>query len=98
MPEFRKHAVNSSSAQRRLLQAEAWLGLKSERGGWMFAVFSIFVATVVATPFWFFVSHQNLMLLYVLGEDQLIRFLARMGYAVTSAQMAATVDFSALPR
>ncbi|WCI07642.1 glycosyl hydrolase family 65 protein [Arthrobacter sp. OVS8] len=34
-----------------------------------------------------------LMLLYVLGEDQLIRFLARMGYAVTSAQMAATVDF-----
>ncbi|WP_160668279.1 HAD-IA family hydrolase [Pseudarthrobacter sp. ATCC 49987] len=34
-----------------------------------------------------------LMLLYVLGEDQLIQFLARMGYAVTSAQMAATVDF-----
>ncbi len=34
-----------------------------------------------------------LMLLYVLGEDQLIRFLARMGYAVTSAQIAATVDF-----
>ncbi|MEC5193317.1 MULTISPECIES: HAD family hydrolase [unclassified Arthrobacter] len=34
-----------------------------------------------------------LMLLYVLGEDQLIEFLARMGYAVTPAQMAATVDF-----
>ncbi|HSN35210.1 MAG TPA: HAD family hydrolase, partial [Arthrobacter sp.] len=34
-----------------------------------------------------------LMLLYVLGEDQLIRFLARMGYAVSPAQMAATVDF-----
>ncbi|MCB5283319.1 MULTISPECIES: HAD family hydrolase [unclassified Arthrobacter] len=34
-----------------------------------------------------------LMLLYVLGEDQLIRFLARMGYTVTAAQMAATVDF-----
>ncbi|AOT03209.1 HAD family hydrolase [Arthrobacter sp. U41] len=34
-----------------------------------------------------------LMLLYVLGEDQLIQFLARMGYTVTSAQMAATVDF-----
>ncbi|HSL35948.1 MAG TPA: glycosyl hydrolase family 65 protein, partial [Arthrobacter sp.] len=34
-----------------------------------------------------------LMLLYVLGEDQLVQFLARMGYAVTSAQMAATVDF-----
>lgn len=34
-----------------------------------------------------------LMLLYVLGEDQLIRFLARMGYSFSSAQMAATVDF-----
>jgi trehalose/maltose hydrolase-like predicted phosphorylase len=34
-----------------------------------------------------------LMLLYVLGEDQLIRFLDRMGYAVSPAQMAATVDF-----
>lgn len=34
-----------------------------------------------------------LMLLYVLGEGQLIQFLARLGYAVTSAQMAATVDF-----
>lgn len=34
-----------------------------------------------------------LMLLYVLGEDQLIQFLARMGYAITSEQMAATVDF-----
>ena len=34
-----------------------------------------------------------LMLLYVLGEDQLIQFLARMGYTVTPAQMAATVDF-----
>ena len=34
-----------------------------------------------------------LMLLYVLGEDQLRNFLGRMGYTVTSAQMAATVDF-----
>ena len=34
-----------------------------------------------------------LMLLYVLGEDQLIQFLARLGYTVTPAQMAATVDF-----
>ncbi|WP_082699173.1 HAD family hydrolase [Arthrobacter sp. EPSL27] len=34
-----------------------------------------------------------LMLLYVLGEDQLLRFLARLGYTVTPAQMAATVDF-----
>ena len=34
-----------------------------------------------------------LMLLYVLGEDQLLGFLGRMGYAVTSAQIAATVDF-----
>lgn len=34
-----------------------------------------------------------LMLLYVLGEDQLLGFLGRMGYTVTAAQMAATVDF-----
>lgn len=34
-----------------------------------------------------------LMLLYVLGEDQLIAFLGRLGYSVTSAQIAATVDF-----
>ena len=34
-----------------------------------------------------------LMLLYVLGEDQLVGFLGRMGYTVTAAQMAATVDF-----
>ena len=34
-----------------------------------------------------------LMLLYVLGEDQLVGFLGRMGYTVTPAQMAATVDF-----
>ncbi len=34
-----------------------------------------------------------LMLLYVLGEDQLVRFLGRMGYTVTPEQMAATVDF-----
>ena len=34
-----------------------------------------------------------LMLLYVLGEDQLIEFLARMGYTVTPGQVAATVDF-----
>ncbi len=34
-----------------------------------------------------------LMLLYVLGEDQLVGFLDRLGYSVTPAQMAATVDF-----
>ncbi|QCB95775.1 HAD family hydrolase [Arthrobacter sp. PAMC25564] len=34
-----------------------------------------------------------LMLLYVLGEDQLLGFLGRMGYAVTPAQIGATVDF-----
>lgn len=34
-----------------------------------------------------------LMLLYVLGEDQLLGFLGRMGYSVTSVQIAATVDF-----
>lgn len=34
-----------------------------------------------------------LMLLYVLGEDQLLAFLDRLGYAVTPTQMAATVDF-----
>lgn len=34
-----------------------------------------------------------LMLLYVLGEDQLLGFLRRMGYAVQPAQIAATVDF-----
>ncbi len=34
-----------------------------------------------------------LMLLYVLGEDQLLAFLDRMGYSVTPAQIAATVDF-----
>ncbi len=34
-----------------------------------------------------------LMLLYVLGEEQLLGFLARMGYSVTTAQIAATVDF-----
>ncbi|HET8879088.1 MAG TPA: glycosyl hydrolase family 65 protein, partial [Arthrobacter sp.] len=34
-----------------------------------------------------------LMLFYVLGEDQLTAFLARLGYPVTPAQMAATVDF-----
>ena len=34
-----------------------------------------------------------LMLLYVLGEDQLLGFLGRMGYTVSAAQMAATVDF-----
>jgi HAD superfamily hydrolase (TIGR01509 family) len=34
-----------------------------------------------------------LMLLYVLGEDQLVGFLGRLGYTVTPAQMAATVDF-----
>ncbi|RNL49853.1 HAD family hydrolase [Arthrobacter oryzae] len=34
-----------------------------------------------------------LMLLYVLGEDQLLGFLGRMGYSVTPAQITATVDF-----
>ncbi|QDY89483.1 HAD family hydrolase [Arthrobacter sp. UKPF54-2] len=34
-----------------------------------------------------------LMLLYVLGEDQLLGFLGRLGYTVTPAQLAATVDF-----
>jgi len=34
-----------------------------------------------------------LMLLYVLGEDQLTAFLQRMGYTFTLDQMAATVDF-----
>ena len=34
-----------------------------------------------------------LMLLYVLGEDQLLGFLRRMGYDVEPAQIAATVDF-----
>jgi trehalose/maltose hydrolase-like predicted phosphorylase/beta-phosphoglucomutase-like phosphatase (HAD superfamily) len=34
-----------------------------------------------------------LMLLYVLGEDQLLAFLDRLGYTVTAGQMAATVDF-----
>lgn len=34
-----------------------------------------------------------LMLLYVLGEDQLIAFLRRLGYVITSAQVANTVDF-----
>jgi len=34
-----------------------------------------------------------LMLLYVLGEDQLIAFLNRLGYAVTAGQIARTVDF-----
>lgn len=34
-----------------------------------------------------------LMLLYVLGEDQLVAFLDRLGYTVTPEQMAATVDF-----
>jgi trehalose/maltose hydrolase-like predicted phosphorylase len=34
-----------------------------------------------------------LMLLYVLGEEQLLGFLRRMGYDVESAQIAATVDF-----
>jgi trehalose/maltose hydrolase-like predicted phosphorylase len=34
-----------------------------------------------------------LMLLYVLGEDQLTTFLDRLGYAVTSEQIAQTVDF-----
>ncbi|MDQ0754481.1 HAD family hydrolase [Arthrobacter sp. B3I4] len=34
-----------------------------------------------------------LMLLYVLGEDQLTAFLDRLGYPVTPEQMAATVDF-----
>jgi trehalose/maltose hydrolase-like predicted phosphorylase/beta-phosphoglucomutase-like phosphatase (HAD superfamily) len=34
-----------------------------------------------------------LMLFYVLGEDQLGAFLGRLGYTVTPAQMAATVDF-----
>lgn len=34
-----------------------------------------------------------LMLLYVLGEDQLIAFLDRLGYAVTAGQIARTVDF-----
>ncbi|AXJ09651.1 HAD family hydrolase [Arthrobacter sp. PM3] len=34
-----------------------------------------------------------LMLLYVLGEDQLLGFLRRMGYAVDRAQIAATVDY-----
>ena len=34
-----------------------------------------------------------LMLLYVLGEDQLLGFLRRMGYEVEPAQIAATVDF-----
>ena len=34
-----------------------------------------------------------LMLLYVLGEDQLLGVLGRLGYTVTPAQLAATVDF-----
>ncbi|PVZ60320.1 HAD family hydrolase [Arthrobacter sp. H-02-3] len=34
-----------------------------------------------------------LMLLYVLGEDQLLGFLRRMGYDVEPAHIAATVDF-----
>ncbi|WP_445155510.1 glycosyl hydrolase family 65 protein [Arthrobacter sp. Hor0625] len=34
-----------------------------------------------------------LMLFYVLGEDQLAGFLARLGYPVTAGQLAATVDY-----
>ncbi|WP_139005474.1 beta-phosphoglucomutase family hydrolase [Arthrobacter crystallopoietes] len=34
-----------------------------------------------------------LMLLYVLGEDQLVRGLRRMGYDLTAAQLAHTVDY-----
>jgi beta-phosphoglucomutase family hydrolase len=34
-----------------------------------------------------------LMLLYVLGEKELMLFLARLGYTVTVAQLAATVDY-----
>jgi trehalose/maltose hydrolase-like predicted phosphorylase len=34
-----------------------------------------------------------LMLLYVLGEDQLTTFLDRLGYTVTAEQIARTVDF-----
>jgi trehalose/maltose hydrolase-like predicted phosphorylase len=34
-----------------------------------------------------------LMLLYVLGEEELMLFLARLGYTVTSAQLAAAVDY-----
>ena len=34
-----------------------------------------------------------LMLLYVLGEDQLMAFLGRLGYAVTAGQIARTVDY-----
>lgn len=34
-----------------------------------------------------------LMLFYLLGEDQLVGFLGRLGYPVTPQQMAATVDF-----
>ncbi|MFC8409868.1 HAD family hydrolase [Arthrobacter sp. NPDC057259] len=34
-----------------------------------------------------------LMLFYVLGEDQLTGFLARLGYPVTPEQLAATVDY-----
>lgn len=34
-----------------------------------------------------------LMLLYILGEKELMLFLTRLGYAVTAAQLAATVDY-----
>jgi beta-phosphoglucomutase family hydrolase len=34
-----------------------------------------------------------LMLLYVLGEDQLVTFLERLGYRMTSEQIARNVDF-----
>ena len=34
-----------------------------------------------------------LMLLYVLGENELITFLARLGYEVSAAQLAGTVDY-----
>jgi beta-phosphoglucomutase family hydrolase len=34
-----------------------------------------------------------LMLLYLLGEEELVLFMARLGYQVTVAQLAATVDY-----
>jgi trehalose/maltose hydrolase-like predicted phosphorylase len=34
-----------------------------------------------------------LMLLYVLGENELVSFLAQLGYEVSAAQVAATVDY-----